>query len=316
MDKPQPNVAKSLTVLSVWHNRRARVKPSLHSIFAQEFVDARYLVVDDGSTDGTAEALDSVADSFSDRDIEVIHQPNEGFSRAMTRWTRRITSPYFALHGAGDVSAPNRLAAQLAHAEQTGAVVVGCAVGSIHAEGVCSPLERMPRDFARGTANPDRPPRPGTHGAALIRTDAFREAGGYRSEFRYSQDADLWFRMSALGDFHGVPELMYWKYRGVGETVSSDPLKPFLQALYGELARQCEEDRAAGASDLVERFGPDAVLFLRDTVRLRKRLARAGGQLRGLAAMRGVFPEEQTSQGESAVPRASAFLRRLMSVLP
>lgn len=310
------SAANDLTVVSVWHNRRGRVESSLRSILGQESIDARYLIIDDGSTDGTAEALDAVAEHFPQRDVEVIHQSNEGFSRAVTRWTSQITTPYFALHGAGDVSAPSRLVAQLDHAERTGAVVVGCAVGSVRADGACSPLERMPRDFARGTASPDRPPRPGTHGAALIRTATFRAAGGYRPEFRYSQDADLWFRMSAVGDFHGVPELLYWKYVGIGDTVSTDPHKPFLQGLYGELARQCEEERAAGVPDLVERFGHDAVLLLRDTVRLRKRLARRGRHLSGLAAIRGVLPDEQAVQGARTAPRASALLRKLRSVLP
>lgn len=302
----------SLTVVSIWHNRVSRVASSISSLLTAGLPNTSYLIIDDGSTDGTAEALEAA--TTANPDATVIRQANEGFSHAIWRWTKEVSTPYFALHGAGDLSAPERLYRQLVHAEGSGAVVVGCGVGTVGPDGVTSDLERLPRDVASGVA--ERPPRPGTHGAALIRTEAFRAAGGYRPEFRYSQDADLWFRMSALGAFSGVPELLYWKYRGDGDTVSRDPSKRFAQALYGELARQCMEDRIAGRPDLVEEFGPDAVLFLRDTERLRKRLIRNGIHSGGLAAMRGVLASEQSDDGGFVQRGARAGFRRLRGMLP
>lgn len=304
-----------VTVVSVWHNRASRVRQSLQSLLSQGRDCYRFLLVDDGSTDETPEALQSVASMFPSSDIELSLQENKGFTHALDRATRRVETEYFALHGAGDISAPNRFAVQLNHAERSGAVVVGCAVGSVDASGRMSSTERLPRDVPRSQAQPHRPPRPGTHGAALIRTEAFRAAGGYRPEFRYSQDADLWFRMSALGDFSGVTELLYWKYQGVGETVSSDPSKRFLQALYGELARQCEEDRSAGRSDLVERFGRDAVLFLRDTPRLQKRLIQSGVRSIELALMRGLLQDADPRGDDVQASLAHGALRRLRRML-
>src|SRR6185295_7332334 len=35
--------------------------------------------------------------------------------------------------------------------------------------------------------------------AAVMRADAYRKAGGYRAEFYFAQDLDLWIRMAALG---------------------------------------------------------------------------------------------------------------------
>ena len=310
-----PAARAPLTVVSIWNNRVDGVRQSIASILAQCREGDRCLIVDDGSTDGTLDALRAVVADLTSIDAEVLSWANMGFTHALVQATRRVETEYFALHGAGDVCAPNRLAVQLDHAERSGAVVIGCAVGSVDASGRMSSTERLPRDVPRGQAQPHRPPRPGTHGAALIRTAAFQAAGGYRPEFRYSQDADLWFRMSALGDFSGVTELLYWKYRGVGETVSSDPSKRFLQALYGELARQCEEDRSAGRSDLVERFGHDAVMFLRDTPRLQKRLIRSGIDSIDLALMRGLLQDEDPRGDDADASLVYGTLSRLRRML-
>ena len=314
-ERPQSSDCR-VTVISIWHDRRARVEDSLRSVLSQTSTSAKYLIVDDGSTDGTFEALSTVAADFPRQDVSVIQQRNEGFTKALKRWTSEVETPYFALHGAGDISAPTRIASQIDHAESTQAVVVGCAVGSVDAAGLRSSVERMPRDCRRGGAVPRRPPRPGTHGAALIRTEVFNAAGGYRTVFRYSQDADLWFRMSALGDFQGVPDLLYWKYGGTGETVSSDASKRLLQALYGELARQCEEDRVAGRPDLVQRFDEDAIHFMRDTGRLRKRLLGSGVQAQDLAVMRGLVGTEMAQGGGATMRSRSPRLAALRRLLP
>jgi glycosyltransferase involved in cell wall biosynthesis len=277
-----------VTVVSVWHNREAVVRESLTSLLEQENVAAKYIIVDDGSTDGTLEALRYVARGFPDTDVAIVAQANTGFTRTIDRLTQKVDTPFLALHGAGDIAAPQRLSVQLNHAENTRAVVVGCTVGFHDGCGNTSEAKRKPRDCPQGHASPSRPPRPGTHGAAVIRTDAFLEAGGYRPSFRYSQDADLWFRLSRVGDFSGVLQLLYWKYVSIGVTVMGSPAKRLAQALYGELARQCEEDRLLGRPDLVERFGPDAIFLLRNSWRLRRRLALLRVDFSDLAAFRGL----------------------------
>lgn len=290
-----------VTVVSVWHNRKMVARDSLASLLGQKDVAARCIVVDDGSTDGTFETLNCVARGFSNADLSIVSQSNIGFTETIHRLINRVKTPFLALHGSGDIAAGGRLRAQLEHAERTGAVVVGCAVGFHDGRGNKTSAKRQPRDCLQGHSSPSRPPRPGTHGAAVIRMDALIEAGGYRPAFRYSQDADLWFRLSRLGDFSSVPQLLYWKYVEEGVTVMGSPAKRVAQALYGELARQCEEDRLLGRPDLVDRYGPDAVFLLRDSWRLRRRLALLRVDFSDLATFRGLGSARGAARALSAI---------------
>ena len=51
----------------------------------------------------------------------------------------------------------------------------------------------------------DGPPH---HGSVMFRRDAYERSGGYRAQFRYGQDWDLWYRLAALGKFQIVPEVL------------------------------------------------------------------------------------------------------------
>jgi len=42
-----------------------------------------------------------------------------------------------------------------------------------------------------------------------MRTEAYRKAGGYRWQFYYGQDWDLWYRLAELGMFAMVPATLY-----------------------------------------------------------------------------------------------------------
>jgi hypothetical protein len=43
----------------------------------------------------------------------------------------------------------------------------------------------------------------------MFRRDAYMAAGGYRAQFRFAQDLDLWVRMARLGRIVVVPEALY-----------------------------------------------------------------------------------------------------------
>ena len=78
-------------VMPVW-NRAALVGRSIRSVLAQTFTDWELLVVDDGSTDGTAEA---VAPFVSEK-VRYVRTPHQGVSGARNEGLRLATQPYIA----------------------------------------------------------------------------------------------------------------------------------------------------------------------------------------------------------------------------
>jgi glycosyltransferase involved in cell wall biosynthesis len=90
-------------------NRERFVAEALESVVAQEYRPIEVIVVDDGSTDATAE----VAGTFSD--VVVIRQENRGPGAARNTGLARATGSFITFMDSDDVMSPRRLVAQVEH---------------------------------------------------------------------------------------------------------------------------------------------------------------------------------------------------------
>ncbi len=108
-------------VMSVY-NGGSSLAATLDSILAQEGVAFEFIVVDDGSTDGSGALLDDYA--RRDERLRVIHQDNRGLTRALIRGCAAARGPFIARQDAGDISLPGRLARQSAFLESNPEVVL------------------------------------------------------------------------------------------------------------------------------------------------------------------------------------------------
>ena len=92
------------------------ILPALESILGQTRLPDEVVVVDDGSTDGTARELER----FGER-IRVVRQSNRGYPAAMNRAVRRRPATSSRSVGADDIWEPRKLEWQeqaiLAHPE-------------------------------------------------------------------------------------------------------------------------------------------------------------------------------------------------------
>jgi glycosyltransferase involved in cell wall biosynthesis len=264
-------------VMSVW-NARATVGRAIESILAQSFKEFEFLIVDDGADDGSGEALDAFA--CRDKRIRILRQENSGLTRALIRACSEARGTWIVRQDADDWSETGRLEQCLALAEK-------------HPE--CTMISswtayRGPAgeflDVVRRPGNPDeatdellhRQMGPPAHGSVMFRRDAYEQAGGYRPEFYFGQDSDLWLRMVLRGKIAYVQEVLYHYTLSPG-AISGRFSE--VQRSFGELGQLCHAARLRGES---EKPFLDELAALSSTARLNtsggSRAAQAGANYR------------------------------------
>jgi glycosyltransferase involved in cell wall biosynthesis len=240
-----------ITVISSFFNRQDSVGRSLRSLQQQDCHDFKVVVVDDGSTDETYTRLKA----FESDTIAVRRQANRGFVRTIIQLCEEADTEFIALLGAGDESLPRRLSAQLAFLEANPSVVaVGCGIENVdEITGKRWPI--MPQSRLR-----EGPITGGfgiSHGEVMFRRAAYVRAGGYRALFPVGQASDLFRRLSRLGDFGYVEEILYRRYLaadGVNANVRMIAQREVLAAISTAAHKQ-----AVGAGqpigDDIDRYG-------------------------------------------------------------
>lgn len=191
---------------------------SVESILRQEGVALELILVNDGSTDDSG----ALIDDFAARDDRVlpIHQQHRGLTAALRLGCRRARGRYIARHDSGDVSTPDRFARQRERLDGDDSIVlVSCATEWIGPAGEPLYVAIAEGDEVRGSllGDPVSSIRGlSHHGSAMFRRDAYLASGGYRSEFYFAQDLDLWIRLAAFGRVAFVPDVLYRATLDVG----------------------------------------------------------------------------------------------------
>jgi len=103
------------TIIPVF-NRTAMLREAVASVLAQTYRPIEIIIVDDGSTDGTAAAADALATEHPDI-IRVIHQPNGGVGRARETGRQAARGEYVQYLDSDDLLLPRKFELQVAALE-------------------------------------------------------------------------------------------------------------------------------------------------------------------------------------------------------
>jgi glycosyltransferase involved in cell wall biosynthesis len=171
-----------ISVVIPVYNGAAYVGEAIASVRAQSPTVTEIIVVDDGSTDGSAAVAGKIAG------VRVVTQENAGQAAARNRGAELAQDGWLAFLDADDLWAPGKLALQLDAFEQDPKLdlVFGHALQFRHGEQTIPEMPALPM--------PAYLP-----GAMLLKRETFLRVGGYRSDWKVGEVVEWYARTLDLG---------------------------------------------------------------------------------------------------------------------
>ena len=208
--------APAITVLMPVFNGAKHLREAIDSILAQTERDFEFLIIDDGSTDNTAEILSSYSDP---RIRRLQNNVNLGLVASLNIGISQARGTYLARMDADDISLPDRFKHQLTFLEQEQADIVGCHFEIMDAAGNFVQTVEVPLtadSFTACLANTV----PFAHGSVMLRLAFLQRHLLSYDPNPCAEDYDLWVRMYAYGaKMINVPLLLF-RYRDYGSSLS------------------------------------------------------------------------------------------------
>ena len=268
-----------ISVVVPLYNHREFIGEAIASIFRQTLAPAEVIVVDDGSTDDSAEVMRRLCERHPE--IVFWSQPNQGAHQALNAAIHRATGEFIAILNSDDVYAPRRLescaAAMIADA---GTAAVATHVRFIGQDGeqitnawyrqALAVLDQT-GDLPLALANANLLVSTSNY---VIRRSVFREVG-YFSPLRYTHDLDFALRLLASGKaLRLLPEALLDYRLHARNTIAEDAARVDIERaavmssylrhvwrnagdraeLEGRIARLAETLESQSLADLVEHF--------------------------------------------------------------
>jgi glycosyltransferase involved in cell wall biosynthesis len=209
---PDPT-SPSVTVVIAAYNAEKFIRPTIESVLAQCVRDVELIVVDDGSTDGTAEILRT----FPDRRLTVIRQENRGVSAARNTGLAAAHAPYIFFLDADDILLRDSLRRMILALDESPRHVA-CFAHHL----------RIAEDGAEISTRADLRWK-------LFPAEAARAVRGFSPALKLGEDWEFWCRLAALGDFIALPDHVALLYRqrfsSANYRLRSEPLRQNFEAI-------------------------------------------------------------------------------------
>lgn len=203
------------------YNAERWLEIAIRSILNQTFRDFELIIINDGSTDGSAAIIETFR--LSDPRIVVISQPNRGVVSALNAGVAIARGAWIARMDADDVSVASRFARQVQVMQADPRIIIlGARALTIDGDDVrdgrCTPsASDTPRVLFRNNRTRRFPPSilQVLHPTVMMRTGAIRQIGAYSETFLYAEDYDLYLRASEFGLIAEIQEeLLYYRLHG------------------------------------------------------------------------------------------------------
>lgn len=231
-----------LSVVMAVYNGETYLREAIDSILNQTFTNFEFIIINDGSTDGTQQILES----YKDPRIIPVHQEHLGFTKSLNNGIALAKGEYIARQDADDISMPDRLEKQIEFLERhKNIALLGTATKFVDEKGrYLYTIEFSCDHFAieRGMNRQNH----FIHGSVMFKKQYFFELGGYRDFFLTSQDFDLWLRFIENYEVANLSNPLY-KRRITSHSITLKNI--VLQRRMGRFAKLLAKAREKGISE-------------------------------------------------------------------
>jgi len=223
---------------------------TLNALLAQTFHDFEIIVVDDGSTDATADILKTYQDT---PDFRVITQRNRGLAGARNTGIAEARGMFVGFCDADDIWSPGKLGAHIAHLQDAPYVGVSYSGSAlIDDDGHAMGIFQRPRLKDITAAHIFKRNPIGNGSAPVIRKTvfdsiAYRPAAETKRDwyfdetFRQSEDIECWMRIALKTNwvFEGIPgDLTHYRISPGGLSAATEEQLASWERMVDKLAQQ------------------------------------------------------------------------------
>jgi glycosyltransferase involved in cell wall biosynthesis len=261
---------KLFSVLVPVYNRKDCIQETVDSVLAQTFTDYELIVIDDGSTDGTTDLLQSYGDK-----IKFIQQANQGPEVARNIGASQANGEYLALLDSDDLFYPCALATydKVIQAFDSPAVIIGAmnyfqsgqnvpAIDCTDKIEVVRYRDFFSKDIALGISSSN----------IVIRKSVFDQAGGLRMSTPktfHCDDYNLLFQTGTSGPLVVVMQPTTVAYR-VHSTNAIHNIEAMINGLVALADAERNGKYPGGKARRIERYariGGPVQLWVRNAVK-------------------------------------------------
>lgn len=209
-------------IMATYNTEISMLKEAVDSILNQTFRDYEFLIINDGSTNGS----DAYLKTIQDARVQIIWNPeNIGITKSLNIGLKQAKGKYIARMDADDISLPTRLEKEFAFMEAHPDVIIcGTRVGKMNDQNdVVLPTAKLPKDMEDYRVrmlfvNPGP-----SHPTTFFRHQALLEHHIlYDEKLVYAQDYGMWETISHYGKIYTLDETLLYRRIHAGQISVSE----------------------------------------------------------------------------------------------
>ncbi len=201
-----------VSVIIPAYNAEKYIERTIHSALLQDYENLEIIVIDDGSTDNTADVVKKLAEK--DRRLKYVHQQNGGVSSARNHGYKFSKGEYLAFLDADDIWLPDNVSKKLAHLQDNPDV------GLVHSDALLiDENDNSLNEVKKGKSgwvlddllswNETCIPAPSS---IIVKREVIDSVGGFDTSLSTAADQEFFFRVASKYKIGRVEEVT-WQYR-------------------------------------------------------------------------------------------------------